>query len=340
MAGLILSIPLRESWAISKSMPKSLEEKLKEEIKKTGFPLEIFSASIFKKYGWNVTHNPNYFDREENKTIPLDLRAGKRYKGSSNKMVNLMILAECKKGENKPWIFFQTNFQPNTDFDKGLIKCDDESHKLLEIFETKELSGLNVFKQKRKARTYFEAFKKEDKKKTKYSFDFERGIDIFSSAIKLAKGTIHFMQKLSDHKSLFFYPVIIFDGKLFDVSIQPGGQIDPTETNYLQLDFFFSPIVQKQVWVDQPHEPTWESRYPYAYVGQTLAQEKERPIRIYQPTLLTYQDIEDDRFSIDIVRKDFLEDYLKNLINNDAKFLLAMQEGRLPKNTPSIHLRE
>ncbi|MGH8066352.1 MAG: hypothetical protein ACRERE_14175 [Candidatus Entotheonellia bacterium] len=56
-------------------MGESLEQKVLKDIEKTGYPTEIISASVLQHRGWEVTHNPSYWDEDEGKSREFDILA-------------------------------------------------------------------------------------------------------------------------------------------------------------------------------------------------------------------------------------------------------------------------
>jgi len=93
-------------------MGKDEVEHIREEIERSGFPLEIEIASTLKNSGWEVLYSPSYFDLDEEKWREMDIKAYKSFDctstGESIKpyRLKLALIIECKKSEEFSWIFF------------------------------------------------------------------------------------------------------------------------------------------------------------------------------------------------------------------------------------------
>ena len=87
-------------------------EFIREEIERSGFPLEIDIASTLKNNGWDVLYSPSYFDLDEGKWREIDIKAYKSFDctsvGESIKpyRLSLALILECKKSEEYSWAFF------------------------------------------------------------------------------------------------------------------------------------------------------------------------------------------------------------------------------------------
>ena len=87
-----------------------LEDKILQEIDKTGYPTEIVCASAMQNRGWAVVHSPSYLDDLENRSREFDIRAYRTKRQDvrgHNYSVGIYLMTECKKSE-KPWVFFTT----------------------------------------------------------------------------------------------------------------------------------------------------------------------------------------------------------------------------------------
>jgi hypothetical protein len=105
-----------------------LEEKIIEELKKSGYPLEVEVTLALESSGWNVLNQEGYIDSETNKWRTIDVLATKSIElsGSVYQRLHLSLAIECKKIEGKPWVFFVRNKKPLRIFNPlaacGLIK--------------------------------------------------------------------------------------------------------------------------------------------------------------------------------------------------------------------------
>jgi hypothetical protein len=87
--------------------------KVRDEVLKTGFPLEVNIIDLLLSKGWIVEPSVNFFDDDEHKFRELDIRATKHY-GSANVgpmpnmkyNLSITLVIECKKSEKDAWVFF------------------------------------------------------------------------------------------------------------------------------------------------------------------------------------------------------------------------------------------
>lgn len=91
-------------------------EKIKEDIEKSGLPLEIDVNYILGKKGWNVSNQHYYLDQVEKKPRYTDIVATKLVEIKSRKLdrLNFTLVIECKRSL-KPWVFYTV---PKTEMHK------------------------------------------------------------------------------------------------------------------------------------------------------------------------------------------------------------------------------
>jgi len=103
---------------------------IKEEIERSGFPLEFEIASILKERGWDVLPSSPYWDRDEEKWREIDVKAYKSFwvppTESSIKPygLTLSLIIECKRTEEFGWVFFQWPREP-ADMQRTWVKFHD-----------------------------------------------------------------------------------------------------------------------------------------------------------------------------------------------------------------------
>lgn len=217
-------------------MPENLERKILEEISKTGFPLELRISELLNNMGYYVANNLYYVDRDEDKGREIDLRALKNYDFKiENKpyFVRHCLLIECKKSSKKPWVIFTS---PETSYDSEYfdVDClgadfDADTQDIQKSFEN--LEGIHPFcKSKRRGRSYFEPFK-----------DNQTGETIVKALMSAAKASIGMRDNefASGSNSIcFFYPIIVFEGRLFEAYLDKS-EIKILETDNIMVSFFY-----------------------------------------------------------------------------------------------------
>jgi hypothetical protein len=242
---------------------ESLETAILSDIKKTGFPTEIVCSGVIQQDGWGVTHNPSYLDDIESRSREYDIRAFKSWPVNSlesiDRALGVFLLIECKKSE-KPWVFFTTDssddllyptriFHSTTDW---LFPTDNNQFRRL---PDELLRGCHhYFHSKRFARTFYEPFKNQDGSAQL----------IYSAVMSAIKATLfHEQGEKKQRWATIYYPIIIFNGNLFEAIVSSINKIELISTQHIQLSFNYilpsSPSTsiwqnQKVFLVDVVHE--------------------------------------------------------------------------------------
>ena len=91
-------------------MDKSFENKIKEDLLKSGYGAEMKALRVFFKEGWDATGLYSYYDLDERRTRESDIEATiTKYESNKDKVIAqtfFQIIAEVKKSE-KPWVIFK-----------------------------------------------------------------------------------------------------------------------------------------------------------------------------------------------------------------------------------------
>src|SRR5438132_14010358 len=81
---------------------KSLEERIQEKLRASGYPTEIVSATQMQKLGWRVTHSPTYLS-EQGQNREIDIFANREWLiphwPSKDRIFRLVVFltVECKR---------------------------------------------------------------------------------------------------------------------------------------------------------------------------------------------------------------------------------------------------
>ncbi|MGE5474886.1 MAG: hypothetical protein ACM3UU_11770 [Ignavibacteriales bacterium] len=223
-------------------MSDDILKKVIDETEKTGFPLELKVADVLENRGFYVAHSLYYVDEEENKSREVDIRALKNYivedsnQGNPLKMVRYCLLIECKKSENKPWVFLSSKrrsydadfynvpYLPNRDF---MQMEDYDKVELVHPFSEYSVMG----------KSYFEAFKNNETSEM-----------IFKALTTTVKATLYTMKKefgTSNQDICFYYPIIVFDGRLFEGTLN-NGSFDMKEVDSVLVSFLYESSIYKE----------------------------------------------------------------------------------------------
>jgi hypothetical protein len=228
----------------------SQEDKIIEELVKTGFPTEIVSASVMQERGWYVLLNPSYFDVDEGKSREFDIRAFKRKtEDHLNKeySVGIYLVTECKKSE-KPWVFFTTPedyghvarlgnvIKRNLDTKRRIFTDNSSPQSVISDGSLKRFH--HYFQHLRLARTFHQPFRGEK----------EQSKMIYSAVMSVIKATLFLARDSISNSLRIFYPLVIFSGDLFEAQVQANKDIRLLRSKHLQLSFnYFTPEVQQAV---------------------------------------------------------------------------------------------
>ena len=198
---------------------QGLLEKIRKDIQKSGFPLEIEVTSILTKDGWGVVVHDYYIDEEESKPREMDVSAYKRFEASKDKrtsnydVLRVSLVVECKKSD-KPWVFYMTKKGGEFDFPTHLVK----------VLGKPSISHNRSFSEMWMKRTHYFLPALQEKAVIPYE-PFKRPNDrqqVFESTMQVVKATAYHMKenrKLVEwelkNALYLIYPIIVFDGNLF-----------------------------------------------------------------------------------------------------------------------------
>jgi hypothetical protein len=221
---------------------KDLITKIKKEIEKCGFPLEIFIIEECSKK--NTGRMPNYRYTYKDKIREIDLNAHFSdviIDGPNNiQSTSTTLIIECKKSLEHPWVFFSLKMYEQNDvlyFLKYISTFDLDlqvnSHKYLLPSISSSLKNHHyASKDIPKCVSYFEAFSNIHGESNIYT-----AIDSVQSFLNYELelwGKIIANQNKKDCLTNFFYPIIVLQGKLFEAQIREG-KTELISRNHLQL---------------------------------------------------------------------------------------------------------
>lgn len=211
-------------------MFEKLEQKIIENLEKTGFPLEVFVASELEDSSWMIYNSPLYRDEETEQSRELDVHAvkvdfsythripQKSKSGDENKFVQHLVI-QCKKTD-KPWVFFDNGKTswPRIPTECFKSKNDEEFHEM--SFEELEVFGLknHRFKKYSLHKSYYEAFS-----------DHKHSSKIYESFITLVKA-LKFLKKGyggGNYTIHYFAPIVVLDGTLWSATLKKNAVANP-----------------------------------------------------------------------------------------------------------------
>jgi hypothetical protein len=237
-------------------MAENLENFLIKQIKLTGFPLQVEIASYLENKKYGVRNNEYYFDPDEKKARDIDIdayptqRDYRKIRIDPFSIVHRLAI-ECKKSETHAWIFF-TQTERLKLFHGQCIDFLQVLSKDLELCFSDLISKTSHYNEfKKVASSYTEipyqghVHNRSDKS------------EIFEAKNQLTKFISYdikdFLKRTetklvvpfsSNYLSWIYYPIIVFDGKLFEAICQ-NNTIQLAESKHVLLLANYSPSYLK-----------------------------------------------------------------------------------------------
>jgi hypothetical protein len=214
-------------------------DKIVNEMKKAGFPLEVVARTRFEERGWEVRSQVFFHDKEENKSRYVDLAAIRAIDKPFHKFtrLNYTVMAECKKSD-KPWVFYT----PSTTY---LTKESDlATIGYLQVISKPQLEPREIIKLLK--HNHYVSEKPVDRFAVASYVPFTGDDQIFTATNQVLKGLQHqtgwlkqLVEKLGAPNILVvYYPSIIFDGKMYEYVLEKE-EPKLTETRYVKYDVAF-----------------------------------------------------------------------------------------------------
>jgi hypothetical protein len=201
---------------------------LKDEINKTGKPLEIKISSIIDKRWQNVSNQDTFYDREARKLREIDICASDPPKRLQNLELDANLIVECKRSEAFSWVFFTRPF--NFEIEDIAGQYVDEVQMAAKNTERTEIMQMILGKTRlhyqnieRKAVT-FDAFKTGDARKSQ----FREGQNEIHEAREQLKSYIDWAieQDVKERIPLIpytiemYFPCIVFRGSMYEAVVE------------------------------------------------------------------------------------------------------------------------
>ena len=191
----------------------NLLNKIKQEILKSGFPLEVRCRQTFFNRKWSITLSRYYLDIDNNEH-EIDLIAGKQTlsdPGIKHDMLNSIVILECKKNQSNHWVFFDEGIEvPELNLLSTLPRKYSDK---LRWLNKKSLKSHHYLKF-RPTSSYSMAFKT---KSTKNQI-FEALNQVYNAYKNDTLAPESNMSKYDRTRGAWvnvYYPVIVLEGKLF-----------------------------------------------------------------------------------------------------------------------------
>ena len=262
---------------------KTLKDHLIDEIKRSGYPLEICISSILEDNDWVVLNNQPFRDSDEDKLRSVDILAFHNptsYDFNKHKPLGFApnLIVECKKSENHAWVFFS---RPERN---KVFRMSGHVHDYPKLFSTKaycnrhKLSKFGHFSYE----YYFNSFNDPNKGMRDIHYSDFDSVAITYDEYKIKKGTRNTRKNILEAVNqivkffLFdleesisspgrirgavssYYPIIVtflaivLDGKLFDARIE-NNKLTLEERKHILYNYKFRPrnsYINIDFWID------------------------------------------------------------------------------------------
>jgi len=216
-------------------MPKpELKDKIAEWLNTQGYPLEMKVAAALRKKGFEVIQSFYYEDENEGKLREIDVVASKH-------LLNCIIyfVIECKKSSKNHWILFSSG-DIIDQFDANSMFCymSEGARSLLYDYDIDGVELESIPWHNKNGRiAYSAADFNKDKNANGATYKAIMSVSNASQFIEYIniKDTINPVNSRPKQKECFIFPVIIFEGKLFECFLQNNT----TELEEIYEAFYF-----------------------------------------------------------------------------------------------------
>jgi hypothetical protein len=254
-------------------MGEDLIETIKKEIRKTGHPLSLEISRTLNQKKWAVRNGPRYFSKDINTFREIDI-VSFRSSLFLKDAIDILVI-ECKKSEKDNWVFFKQTHKNRDPYTLNIAQSDGTvlTGKIYSWLEHKKLFEKHYYFNRALSTYFFIPCADPDNEK--------RGKVIDKAINQVIQATLFYLgqREGKDGKTGFYYPIIVFDGKLFE-AILTEGEMKVEEVNHISL------LVDIEM-----SEPIIVKNIDNSGIGRYLLSKK---------------------FIIDIVKKDNFENFLEN----------------------------
>jgi hypothetical protein len=245
----------------SKEADKAFRTHLIEEIKKTGYPLEIKISSILDNDWETITNQDTFVDRNTMQLREIDICATQKPSRMGNLELETALVIECKKSDAFSWVFFTRPYNFEIDDLAGqyldeaqMASRNTERDDIMKLifentnlhYQTKDVVAVtfNAFATGNAHRGQFRESQNEinearEQLKTYVDWSMDQSVREWVSTLPY---TIE-----------MFFPCIVFRGSLFEAQVGESDKIDLSPTKHLILtNLYKSPyaIYEKNVLID------------------------------------------------------------------------------------------
>lgn len=211
-----------------------LESRISGWLTKTGFPLEMETASFFRAAGFDVRQSFTYPDPQSDKSRELDVLA---QDPDLIGIIEISFVIECKSSSN-PWVVFTSEDAMSNYNSLFAFAVSSKAAKSAIISRLLNLGELEPY------------FKPQS---TYGGYGFRQAFGKDSDpAYTAAIGAIKACQNIAQDRTgssipriAFAFPVVVIDSPLYECSINNDGELQLTEVK--QSEFLFSAYIPEHI---------------------------------------------------------------------------------------------
>jgi len=199
-------------------MEKNLEGKISDWLKTQGYPLEMKVASALREKEFFVSQSAYYADPETNTSREIDIIATK---GDDIGFLEVALVIECKTSLDKPWVLFTSERH-----EEGRNKYF--TFAILSEMARKKLVERSWANRALKEDTPLNWFNKPPRTAFGVTAAFSSGEDpAYKAVVGALKASIDWSRskdEISSRTLQFVFPVVVFEGRLFESFLDANGQ--------------------------------------------------------------------------------------------------------------------
>jgi hypothetical protein len=240
------------------SAKKGLEERLLEDINKSGFPLELRVSHELLTHGYFVEHNVYYIDKDGQKGREIEISALRNSQSHPREKqpqwVRVRLLVDCKKAQaDKPWVILTSPVTNYESYARTIMQAGLHEPEKLEADAIASVTAYHPYwLMPRRGRSYYEGFKGPDT--TGSPNNIHKGV------MSVIKATITRMDEDRGHPFVMYQPLIVLEGRLFEGFLNAKREIVLAKQPWIPLSFSYRSTAYENrrftvLFVDENHLP-------------------------------------------------------------------------------------
>ncbi len=214
-------------------------EAIKKDILESGFSLELETSGLLRSRGWRVQNSVYYMDWHAGRAREIDVigtRGGQVFAADSSGdflLFHYNLIIECQKDDGNPWVFFVGEPEPRVRFEHKRYPSIAGLYRY-SFLETREKNvEHHYFTVRRKSRSHRVAFIDQTNTPIHQAIDA-----VIKATVFRTESDSHLKRPPQGGPPIWAvvwlcYPVIVFDGRLYECTIV-NGEPNLNSVGYLQ----------------------------------------------------------------------------------------------------------